>query len=71
MCFKQHGFLDIALLGDSGGNRDKLAPGKTGDGTGVVGNPARSTVEYGRRIVEMQIDAATRQIRALRESSRR
>lgn len=137
--FKQHGFLDIALLGDSGGNqvaqklvaetlnkawastpvrvhhltdyypgpgddwltqqgekdedvgshasihdtasllflnpgmirRDKLAPGTTGDGSGVVGNPSRSTVEYGRRIVEMQIDAATRQIRALRESSRR
>lgn len=137
--FKQHGFRDIALLGDSGGNqaaqklvaealnkewastpvrvhhltdyypgpgddwlkqqgetdenvgshasihdtasllflnpsmirRDKLALGKAGDASGVVGNPARSTVEYGRRIVEMQIDAATRQIRALRESSRR
>jgi creatinine amidohydrolase len=137
--FKQHGFVDIALLGDSGGNqaaqklvadalnkewagtparvhhltdyypgpgddwlkqqgekdedvgshasihdtasllflnpamlrRDKLAPGKTGDGSGVVGNPARSTAEYGKQILEMQIDAAVRQIRALRESSRK
>lgn len=137
--FKQHGFRDIALLGDSGGNQaaqlavatalnkewagtpvrvhqlsdyypgpgddwlkaqgvkdedvgshasihdtasllylkpewirsDKLAPGKAGDGSGVVGNPALSTVEYGRQILEMQIDAAVRQIRALRSSSRR
>jgi creatinine amidohydrolase/Fe(II)-dependent formamide hydrolase-like protein len=136
--FRQHGFRDIALMGDSGGNqagqrlvaealnnewaatpvrvhhlsdyypgpgdawlkqqgepdevvgshasihdtasllwlnpslirRDKLAPGKANDGTGVVGNPARSTVEYGRQIVEMQIEAATRQIRTLRVSSR-
>jgi creatinine amidohydrolase/Fe(II)-dependent formamide hydrolase-like protein len=137
--FKQHGFRDIALLGDSGGNqsaqasvtaalntewaatpvrvhhltdyypgpgddwlltqgvsaedvgshasihdtasllflnpsmirRDKFAPGKANDGSGVVGNPARSTVEFGRRIVEMQIAAAVAQIRALRESSRK
>ena len=136
--FKQHGFRDIALLGDSGGNqaaqklvadalnkewagtpvrvhhlsdyypgpgddwlkqqgesdetvgshasihdtasllvlnpsmirRDKLALGKAGDGSGVIGNPARSTVEYGRRILEMQIDAAVRQIRSLRERPR-
>jgi creatinine amidohydrolase/Fe(II)-dependent formamide hydrolase-like protein len=137
--FKQHGFRDIALLGDSGGNqasqklvaealnkewagsparvhhlsdyypgpgddwlktqgvsdqdvgshasihdtaslmllepsmlrRDKLAPGVANDGSGVVGNPARSTPEFGRRILEMQITAAEKQIRALRESSRR
>jgi len=40
--------------------------GKSGDGTGVVGNPARSTAEYGRQILEMQIDAAVRQIQMLR-----
>jgi creatinine amidohydrolase/Fe(II)-dependent formamide hydrolase-like protein len=136
---KQHGFRDIALLGDSGGNQsaqasvagslnnewaptpvrvhhltdyypgpgddwlrqqgfsaddvgshagmhdtsslmflnpamirlDKRTPGKTGDGTGVVGNPARATAEYGRQIVDMQIAAAVRQIRTLRDSSRR
>lgn len=132
--FRQHGFRDIALLGDSGGNQaaqravadllnkewagtpvrvhhlsdyypgpgddwlktqgvsdadvgshasihdtaslmvlnpqmlrlNKLAPGKSGDGSGVVGNPARSTVEFGRRILEMQIDAAVRQLATMR-----
>jgi len=136
--FKQHGFLDIALLGDSGGNQasqaavavrlnrewaatpvrvhhltdyypgpgdawlvtqgeseedvgshagmhdttslmflnpamlrlDKLAPGTRGDGSGVVGNPARSTAAYGEQILEMQIDAAVRQIRTLSEENR-
>ena len=137
--FKQHGFLDIALLGDSGGNQasqaavaerlnrewaatpvrvhhltdyypgpgdawlvtrgeseedvgthagmhdtaslmflnpallrlDELAPGTGGGGNGVVGNPARSTAAFGEQILEMQIDAAVRQIRALRERRRR
>ena len=137
--FKQHGFLDIALLGDSGGNQesqaavaerlnrewattqvrvhhltdyypgpgdawlvsqgeseedvgshagmhdttslmflnpsmlrlDKLAPGTRGDGSGVVGNPARSTAAYGEQILEMQIEAAVQQVRLLREASRR
>lgn len=137
--FKQHGFTDIVLLGDSGGNQagqklvaealnkewagtpvrvhhltdyypgpgddwlktqgvsdedvgshasihdtaslmvlnpsmlrpDKLAPAKPNDGSGVVGNPARSTEEFGRQILEGQIAAAVQQIRALRESSRR
>lgn len=137
--FKQHGFTDIALLGDSGGNQagqeavaralnkqwaslpvrvhhlsdfypgpgddwlkargvsdqdvgshasihdtaslmvlnpgmlrlDKLAPGKSGDGSGVVGNPALSTVEYGRQILERQIEAAVRQLRNMRENARK
>jgi len=136
--FKQHGFRDIALLGDSGGNQsgqeavaralnkewagtpvrvhhlsdyypgpgdewvqsqgvsaadvgshagihdtaslmvlnpqmlrlDKLAPGKSGDGTGVVGNPALATVEFGKGILERQIEAAVRQLRNLRETAR-
>ena len=135
----QHGFTDIALLGDSGGNQagqravadrlntewedtstrvhhltdfypgpgdawlreqgeteadvgshasihdtasllflnpgmlrlDKLGPGVAGDGSGLVGNPSRSTAEYGERILEMQIDAAVQQIRVLRDSGRR
>jgi len=137
--FKQHGFVDIALLGDSGGNQasqaavaerlnrewadtpvrvhhltdyypgpgdawlvtqgereedvgshagmhdttslmflnpsmlrlDQLAPHTRGDGSGVVGNPARSTAAYGEQILEMQIDAAVGQIRSLLEGSRR
>jgi creatinine amidohydrolase/Fe(II)-dependent formamide hydrolase-like protein len=43
---------------------------RSGDGSGVVGNPAGSTVEYGRQILEMQIEDATRQLRALREAKR-
>ncbi|MDP6580809.1 MAG: creatininase family protein [Vicinamibacterales bacterium] len=137
--FKQHGFLDIALLGDSGGNQapqaavaarlnlewtdtpvrvhhltdyypgpgdswlveqgereedvgshagmhdtasflfldpsklrlDEMGPHVRDDGSGVVGNPARSTAAYGERILEMQIVAAARQIESLRVSSRR
>jgi creatinine amidohydrolase/Fe(II)-dependent formamide hydrolase-like protein len=133
--FKQHGFRDIALLGDSGGNQtgqqavaallnkewasspvrvhhlsdyypgpgdewlktqgfsdadvgshasihdtaslmllnpqlvrlDRLVSGQSGDGSGVVGNPARATAELGRQILQMQIEAAARQLRTLRE----
>jgi len=47
-----------------------LAPGTRGDGSGVSGNPTRATAEYGEQIMELQIDAAVRQIRRLRETSR-
>ena len=137
--FKQHGFLDIALIGDSGGNQagqkavadalnaewaatgvrvhhisayypgrgddwvvsqgvsaedvgshagthdtsslmylnpsmlrfDRMGPGKAGDGQGHVGNPAKATALFGKRILEMQIEDGTRQIQELRVSSRR
>ena len=137
--FKQHGFTDIALMGDSGGNQagqklvadalnkewagtnvrvhhltdyypgrgddwvvtqgvsaedvgshagthdtsslmylnpsmlrfDKMRPGKSGDGQGHVGNPAKSTALFGKRILEMQIDDAVKQIQRLRASSRK
>lgn len=136
---KQHGFVDIALVGDSGGNQegqklvaealnkewaatparvhhitayypgrgddwvvsqgvsaadvgshagthdtsslmyinpsmlrfDKLVVGKSGDGQGHTGNPARATGVFGKRILEMQIEDGTAQIRELRVSSRR
>ena len=136
---RQHGFLDIALLGDSGGNQasqaavaerlnlewaatparvhhltdyypgrgdawmveqgeaeadvsshagmhdtssflfldpsklrlDQMDRGTGGTGNGVTGYPGRSTAAYGEQILEMQIADAVRQIRALRESSRR
>ena len=136
--FKQHGFTDIALVGDSGGNQegqrvvaealnkewastlvrvhhitayypgrgdewvvsqgisaadvgshagthdtsslmyinpsmlrfDKLVVGKSGDGQGHTGNPAKATALFGKRILEMQIEDATNQIRELRTSSR-
>ena len=137
--FKQHGFVDVVLVGDSGGNQegqrivaaalnkewaatparvhhitayypgrgddwvvsqgisaadvgshagthdtsslmyinpsmlrfDKLGPGKQGDGQGHIGNPAKATALFGKRILEMQIEDATAQIRELRVSSRR
>ena len=137
--FKQHGFVDIVLIGDSGGNQegqrivaaalnkewaatpvrvhhitayypgrgddwvvsqgvsaeevgthagthdtaslmyinpsmlrfDKFVIGKAGDGQGHVGNPAKATALFGRRILEMQIQDATAQIRDLRVSSRK
>ena len=137
--FKQHGFTDIALMGDSGGNQagqklvadalnkewaatgvrvhhltdyypgrgddyavsqglsaedvgshagthdtsslmylnpsmlrfDKMGPGKSGDGQGHVGNPAKATALLGKRILEMQIEDATNQIQRLRVSSRK
>jgi len=136
--FKQHGFRDIAFLGDSGGNQasqkevaealnqewastpvrvhhlsdfypgrgdnwlkeqglsdevvgghasihdtasllvlnpsmlrmSKAGLGKSGDGSGVVGDPARSTIEHGKKILEMQIGDATRQLRTLRAGRR-
>ena len=137
--FKQHGFTDVVLIGDSGGNQegqrlvadalnkewaatparvhhitayypgrgddwvvsqgvsaadvgthagthdtaslmyinpsmlrvDKLVVGKAGDGQGHVGDPAKATALFGRRILEMQIEDAAAQIRELRVSSRR
>ena len=66
-----HDTASLLFLNPGMIRRDKLAPAKAGDASGVVGNPARATVEYGKRIVEMQIDAAVRQIRALWETSRR
>ncbi len=59
-------FLNPAML-----RLDQLVPGTGSNGNGVAGNPARSTAAYGEEILEMQIDAAVRQIRVLRESSRR
>ena len=134
----QHGFVDIALIGDSGGNQtgqklvaealnrewaaaaarvhhisayypgrgdewvmsqgvsaddvgshagthdtsslmylnpsmlrfDKMTPGQSGDGQGHVGNPLKATALFGKRILEMQVEDAVKQIRELRVSSR-
>ena len=50
---------------------DKFGLGVAGDGSGLVGNPSRATAAFGERILEMQIAAAVRQIRTLRERRRR
>jgi len=50
---------------------DRMGPGKAGDGQGHVGNPAKATALFGKRILEMQVDDAVEQIRRVRVSSRR
>jgi creatinine amidohydrolase len=50
---------------------DKMGPGKSGDGQGHVGNPAKASALFGKRILEMQVEDAAKQIRDLRVSSRR
>jgi creatinine amidohydrolase/Fe(II)-dependent formamide hydrolase-like protein len=50
---------------------DKMGPGKSGDGQGHVGNPAKATALFGKRILEMQIEDAANQIQRLRVSSRK
>ncbi|HEX9580815.1 MAG TPA: creatininase family protein [Gemmatimonadales bacterium] len=43
----------------------KFAPGGGYQGSGVNGNPARASVEYGRKLLEQKIAAAVGQARAL------
>lgn len=44
---------------------DKLAPGGDPRVTGVSGNPARASIAYGKKGLEMEISAAVAQIRQL------
>jgi creatinine amidohydrolase len=139
--FKQHGFTDILLIGDSGGNqeglktvaemlnkewagtpfrvyhlgnyygdengvtawlesqghtreeigshagitdtsqlwavnpegirKEKLVRGQRGDGTGVTGDATKAKVEYGRKGIEMKVEAALKQYRELKASGRK
>ncbi len=50
---------------------DQMRPGKSGDGQGHVGNPAKATALFGQHILEMQIEDAVKQIQELRVSTRR
>lgn len=43
----------------------KFAPNGGGEGSGVRGNPTRASVEYGKKLLQLKIDAALRQIRTL------
>jgi creatinine amidohydrolase/Fe(II)-dependent formamide hydrolase-like protein len=56
----------LLAIHPEGVRRDRLAPGRPGDGSGVVGDPTRATAEYGRKGLELKIDAAVRAIRASR-----
>ena len=66
-----HDTASLLFLNPSMLRLDKLGRGVVGDGSGLVGNASRSTAGYGEQILEMQIDAAVRQIRQLRDDARR
>ena len=60
------GIVDTSQLmavNPNGIRNDKLATGGDRDATGATGNPARATVAYGKKGLEMKIDAAVAQIR--------
>ena len=61
----------LLALYPEGVRRNKLAPGQQDDGSGVMGDPTRSSVVYGKKILELKVGAGVRAIRELRESSRR
>lgn len=44
---------------------DKFAPNGGYQGSGVTGNPTRASVEYGKKLLELKIEAAVRQAHAL------
>ena len=57
-----HDTASLLYLNPSMLRLDLLGRGVRGDGSGLVGNAARSTSEYGRQILALQIDAAVRQL---------
>lgn len=62
------GIVDTSQLmavSPNGIRSDKLAPGGDRNVTGVTGNPARASVAYGKKGLEMRIEAAVEQIRKL------
>ncbi len=61
----------LMVVSPNGVRRDKLAPGGDPNVTGVVGNPARASVAYGKKGLEMKIDAAVAQIRKLIAAKRK
>ena len=64
-----HDTASLLFLNPSMLRRDRLSFGAAGDGSGLVGNAARSTAAYGEQILEMQIDAAVEQLRKLQGST--
>jgi creatinine amidohydrolase/Fe(II)-dependent formamide hydrolase-like protein len=65
-----HDTASLLALNPSMLRMDKAGPFQSGDGSGVVGNPAMATAEHGRQILEMQIEDAVGQLRTLREAGR-
>jgi len=62
------GIVDTSQLmavNPNGIRSDKLAAGADRSVTGATGNPARASVAYGKKGLEMKIEAAVAQIRKL------
>ena len=55
----------MMAVNPNGIRNDKLAPGGDRNLTGVTGNPARASVAYGKKGLQMKIDAAVAQIRKM------
>lgn len=67
------GAADTSLLlavQPQGVRMDRLARGQAGDGSGMVGDPRKARAAYGEKGMQMAIDAAVKQIEALRVSTR-
>lgn len=60
----------LALYPD-GVRRDKLVPRRPNDGSGVLGDPSRATVAYGKKGLELKIATGVQLIRQLRQTSRK
>ena len=60
-----HDTASLLYLNPSMLRLDKLGQGIAGDGTGLIGNAARSTRKYGGQILSLQIAAAVQQIQEL------
>jgi creatinine amidohydrolase/Fe(II)-dependent formamide hydrolase-like protein len=68
------GLADTSLLlavYPTGVRMDKLAPGRAGDGSGVSGDPRKASLAYGKKGMDIAIEAAVRQILELREATRK
>ena len=66
-----HDTSSLMFLNPSMLRFDQMRPGRAGDGQGHIGDPSKATPFFGRRILDMQVEDAVTQIRALRASSRR
>lgn len=62
---------ELLALYPDGVRRDRLAPGRENDGSGVIGDPRRATAAYGETSLNARIATAVRVIREVRASSRK
>jgi creatinine amidohydrolase len=63
-----HDTASLLYLNPSMLRLDRLGQGIAGDGTGLIGNAASSTREYGGQILSLQIAAAVEQIQELKQT---